>query len=74
MQPTSVLQLCAEILEVEDLRPEDNFFELGGNSMLALSLIVETKARWNVDIRLIDLIRTETIQDIADLVERASIR
>jgi FkbH-like protein len=60
------------ILKLDRVGVTDDFFEIGGSSLLAVSLVAEIYAFWNVKIRIIDLFDVPTIRGISGLV-RASL-
>jgi natural product biosynthesis luciferase-like monooxygenase protein len=56
-----VLEIWQKVLQISVLGLEDNFFELGGNSLMAVSLMVEMRSIFNVDLPLIDLFQYPTV-------------
>jgi natural product biosynthesis luciferase-like monooxygenase protein len=60
-----VLEIWQKVLQLSEIGLEDNFFELGGNSLIAVSLMVEMRSAFNVDLPLIDLFQYPTIAGLA---------
>jgi natural product biosynthesis luciferase-like monooxygenase protein len=61
-----VLEIWQKVLQISVLGLEDNFFELGGNSLIAVSLMVEMRSVFNVDLPLIDLFQYPTVAGLTN--------
>jgi acyl carrier protein len=66
----TLIEIWQKVLQVSQLGTKDNFFNLGGNSLVAVTLIGEIRAAFNVDLPLISLFRSPTIMDIAKQIEK----
>lgn len=63
--------IMRELLDMEDVENDDNFFEIGGNSFSALNLISTIKARFGVELTMLDLIRSATPHEISAILNEA---
>lgn len=63
----AMLEVCANIFEVENISLESSFFELGGDSIKAIQIIVELEKR-NMKLEVKDLFATSTLGEIADKI------
>ncbi len=61
---SQVLEICKEVLPVENLRPSDNFFRAGGDSIKAIRLLSSLR-KAGYHIRLQDILDTPTLSDLA---------
>ncbi|XQQ06569.1 MAG: amino acid adenylation domain-containing protein [Leptolyngbya sp. IPPAS B-1204] len=61
----TLLQLFAQVLEVESLSIDDDFFDLGGHSLLATRLIAQLQTTLQLDISVADLFQAPTVADLA---------
>ena len=61
----------AELLGVEDPRPEDDFFELGGHSLNAVRVVARIEQRYRVELPLNTIFAYPTIADLAAVVALA---
>jgi natural product biosynthesis luciferase-like monooxygenase protein len=64
-----LIALWRNVLQVSDIGPDDNFFDAGGNSLIAVALISEVRAAFNVDLPLISLFQAPTVSRMAQRVE-----
>src|SRR5262249_23643961 len=64
----SLRELWAAALGVTDVDPAAGFFGAGGSSLIALGLIANVKARFGVDVRMMDLYRHPDLTGFAALV------
>jgi acyl carrier protein len=62
-------QIWFELLGVRPRSPSDSFVELGGHSLLAAQLAWRIKVDLGVNVRLADLRRATTLNDMARLIE-----
>ncbi len=61
-----LVKILKEILRLEQVSIHQNFLELGGNSLSAIKLIAEIKARLNLDLQFRDLFDHPTVAGIAE--------
>jgi amino acid adenylation domain-containing protein len=64
--------IWSDVLNVERVGATDNFFDLGGNSLLALRLISRVRSAFTVELPLVSLFKTPTLEGLA--AEIAAIR
>ena len=67
-------KLCniySEILGIDTsvISVEDDFFRLGGNSILAIKLISKIRTHLNVEVKLIEVLNTNSLRALARIVE-----
>ena len=60
-----MLQIWNNILSKTNIGVRDNFFELGGNSLKAMKLMTEIHKEFNIKIKLADLFKYATIEEIS---------
>ena len=66
--------IWSEVLGVEQVGIHDNFFELGGHSLLAVQVIARVRIAFAVDLSLGALLRSQTIDLVAQDLEEAIFR
>lgn len=69
---TQVSAIMRELLDMDDVEEDDSFFEIGGNSFIALRLISVIKARFGVELSLLDLIRSSTPNEISAFLDKTA--
>ncbi|HDY8021028.1 TPA: amino acid adenylation domain-containing protein [Vibrio vulnificus] len=60
----ALCNIWKEALQVEQVGTEDSFYMLGGHSINALKVVAGAKERLNLDLRLSDVLRGETISNL----------
>jgi amino acid adenylation domain-containing protein len=65
-----LLDLWKEILGMENIGINDNFFELGGDSILSIRMLAMANSMFNRNIELLDLYKNNTIELLADKIDR----
>lgn len=65
-----LVELFADVLDVERVGVEDEFFELGGNSVGAILLISRIREAFDVDLPLQHLLETPTVAAVAEAIAR----
>jgi acyl-CoA synthetase (AMP-forming)/AMP-acid ligase II len=63
--------IWGELLKRSRIGVKENFFELGGHSLMATRVISRVRATFGVEVRLVDLFTSPTIESFARLVEEA---
>jgi SAM-dependent methyltransferase/acyl carrier protein len=63
--------IWGELLKRSRIGVKENFFELGGHSLMATRVISRVRATFGVEMRLVDLFTSPTIESLAMLVEEA---
>ena len=66
------MRALAEALGLERVGIDDNFFELGGHSMLAMRLISQVRAKFDVQISIRNLFEAPTVEALAKHLTPAS--
>ncbi|HTS24064.1 MAG TPA: non-ribosomal peptide synthetase [Casimicrobiaceae bacterium] len=69
-----VATLCAQVLNRNRIGVEDNFFELGGDSLTAMLIAARIQERFEVDLPLSVVFERPTVEALARLVSKASVR
>jgi thioesterase domain-containing protein/aryl carrier-like protein len=64
-----LVQLWAEMLDVEHVGVDDDFFELGGDSLLAMRLLDRVRTTFRADLSLAALVTTLTVAGLARAIE-----
>jgi len=64
--------IMGELLDTEDVENDDNFFEIGGNSFIALNFISIIKARFGMELTMLDLIRSATPHEISAILNEVA--
>jgi amino acid adenylation domain-containing protein len=57
-----------DVLDLESVGVQDSFFELGGNSLLAVRLISKINRTLNLTVRVADLFKSPTIEQLTNLI------
>ena len=63
-----LVELWADILEIEGIGINDNFFDLGGHSLIATTLVFRIHKEFNVEVPVIEIFRKPTIKDVANYI------
>ncbi|WP_053386834.1 acyl carrier protein [Leucobacter japonicus] len=71
MEKESLLQLVAEILEVDAVSETENLENQGWDSLANLSFIAEADMRAGIEINADELADAQTVEDLFALVQRA---
>ena len=71
MEKESLLQLVAEILEVDAVSETENLENQGWDSLANLSFIAEADMRAGIEIDADELADAQTVEDLFALVQRA---
>jgi amino acid adenylation domain-containing protein len=71
---TVIAQIWSSMLGVRDVGIRENFFDLGGHSLLATQVISRMRDALHVDLPLISLFESPTVEGLASLVEEAVLR
>lgn len=71
MEKESLLQLVAEILEVDAVSETENLEHQGWDSLANLSFIAEADMRAGIEINADELADAQTVEDLFALVQRA---
>jgi acyl carrier protein len=61
--------IWADVLGLEHISIHDNFFELGGDSLRSVGIATRAKAAFDIDLTPRDVLTTQTISELAELVE-----
>jgi acyl transferase domain-containing protein/acyl carrier protein len=62
-------QLWCRVIGLEQVGIHDNFFDLGGHSLMALQILGQLRALFQMDLSLPDLFETPTIAGLAEAIE-----
>ncbi|WP_053354037.1 acyl carrier protein [Leucobacter musarum] len=71
MEKNSLLQLVAEILEVDAVSETESLENQGWDSLANLSFIAEADMRAGIEINADELADAQTVEDLFALVQRA---
>lgn len=66
-----VAAVWADVLKVDQVRPEDGFFELGGHSLAALRTVYTLQAKLSISLSLRALMESRTLAEFTETVEDA---
>ncbi len=69
----TLLEIWQKVLHVPEVGTGENFFDLGGNSLIAVALIGEIRTVFEVDLPLINLFRSPTVESLAQQIDTAQI-
>jgi len=61
------LNICKEVLDVEEIKYNDNFYNLGGNSLIIMNINSILNKRWNINISISEIYKCKTIMDLLSL-------
>lgn len=70
----TLLRLCRETFELDDICLHDDFFDRGGDSLSAMRLLCEVERHWNVILTLADMLGAPTISSFAKLIDSIETR
>jgi len=65
-----VAALFREVLGVEAIGAFDNFFALGGDSLFGFQVLTRIRAKWHVDVSILDLFKEPTVAQLANAIAR----
>ncbi|MDF5727930.1 MAG: beta-ketoacyl synthase N-terminal-like domain-containing protein [Rhizonema sp. PD38] len=66
----TIALIWQELFGLEQVGIYDNFFELGGNSLLAIQILSRLRDVFQVQINLHSFFETQTLADLADVIEQ----
>lgn len=75
LQSDTVSRLCgmvAEIIKLEEVRPNDHFFELGGHSLHAARLVSRLNSDFEIKISIMDIFNHPVLSDLVSLIQAES--
>jgi hypothetical protein len=61
----AVMAVCSELLGIDEISGSDNFFMLGGTSLTVIELTEGLLARYELELSLEAVFRSETLGDLA---------
>jgi fengycin family lipopeptide synthetase D len=64
------LDICKEILGINNIMPTDNFFVIGGHSLKAASLCVKISKEFGIKLSVADIYKQPKIQDILQNIQK----
>lgn len=70
----TIARIWSSMLGVKDVGIRENFFDLGGHSLLATQVISRMREALHVDLPLISLFESPTVEGLASLVEEVVLR
>ncbi|MEU5523807.1 amino acid adenylation domain-containing protein [Streptomyces sp. NPDC047860] len=65
-----LIEVCQEVLGVDNLRRGDHFFEVGGHSLLAIRVVARIKRRTKLNIPMTAVLEYPVISDLASYLEK----
>ncbi|MBK5540914.1 amino acid adenylation domain-containing protein [Pseudomonas sp. TH07] len=68
---TTLAQIWAEVLQVEQVGRGDHFFELGGHSLLAMRMVSQVRLQLGVELALGELFANPELAAVAQVLARA---
>ncbi|MFJ2709598.1 non-ribosomal peptide synthase/polyketide synthase [Pseudomonas sp. NPDC087346] len=68
---TTLAQIWADVLQVEQVGRQDHFFELGGHSLLAMRMVSQVRQRLGVELALGDLFANAELAAVAAVLSDA---
>jgi acyl carrier protein len=57
-------------LSLSEVGIDDDFFELGGNSILGMKLIARVTEKYDIQLRVLALLKNSTIKSMGQLVDQ----
>lgn len=63
-----LVEICREVLSLEEISVTDNFFDIGGDSLNIVSFVIKTKKELNIEIPLNEVYKSSTIRQIANYI------
>lgn len=70
----AIVDIWAELLDLDRVGVNDNFFDLGGHSLLATRVVSRIRSALGAEVRVQNLLETPTPADLAALIERNTTR
>jgi acyl carrier protein len=70
----ALVQIIAEVLELERVGIYDNFFDLGGHSLLATLVISRVRETFNVEVPLRDMFESPTVVGLTMAIARSLVQ
>ena len=64
----NLISILENLLKTNTINLNDDFFELGGDSLSAITLSAQIKAKFDIDIFVKDIIENPVIQDLSNLI------
>jgi amino acid adenylation domain-containing protein len=64
-----IAAVWSEVLNLDQVGIRDNFFELGGHSLSATMVLNRLRKKLTVEVRLLDMFRAPTIEELAERLE-----
>ncbi|MGC2697576.1 MAG: phosphopantetheine-binding protein, partial [Candidatus Angelobacter sp.] len=68
----TIAQLCQHALGIREIGIDDNFFELGGDSLTAIRVIADVRAKFGMEIPIVSIYEKLTIRGLAELIANAT--
>ncbi|WP_066507710.1 non-ribosomal peptide synthetase [Abyssisolibacter fermentans] len=68
-----LIEICEDILKVDDISINDEFFLLGGHSLKATNLVARINKEFNKELPLKKILSNPTIKEISDYIKIAEI-
>lgn len=65
----TIIEICRELLQNEDIKITDNFFQLGGHSLLMTRVILSIRKKLNINININEFITTKSLKELANIVD-----
>lgn len=69
-----ILEILQDLLQSRELGVFDNFFQAGGHSLLAIRYAIRLKARFGVELSLLDVVECPTVAALAGRIASAQAR
>lgn len=64
----NLLTLIEQELLVKNISPEDHLYDLGMDSLIAMKLVQKARKKWNVDVKIRDLMECSTIRELGEKI------
>lgn len=64
----SILEICRDVLEEEDINPDCDFYDAGGDSLLMLSFLEDINKKFDFSLKLNDFAVLHSIREVADMI------